>query len=141
MLAHGWLFPGRSCTDPISTRQINRATHEAAEAAGIRKRVSPHTRRHYVSFLLMSGNVARVCALDRKQRMPDVKAWLASQHSLGDFADCWEGSAGGPEDHIDPAHHVAMRFRQTLTQAQSPSRPTGLLEGAKTMWPWSGDLG
>ena len=35
------LFPGRSCTDPISTRQINRATHEAAEAAGIRKRVSP----------------------------------------------------------------------------------------------------
>jgi integrase/recombinase XerD len=23
MLAHGWLFPGRGCTDPISTRQIN----------------------------------------------------------------------------------------------------------------------
>ena len=39
MLRHGWLFPGRSCTDPISARQINRATHEAAEAAGIRKRV------------------------------------------------------------------------------------------------------
>ena len=46
MLRHGWLFPGRSCTDPISTRQINRATHEAAEAAGIRKRVTPHTLRH-----------------------------------------------------------------------------------------------
>jgi hypothetical protein len=44
MLPHGWLFPGRGCTDPISTRQINRAIHEAAEAAGIRKRVSPHTR-------------------------------------------------------------------------------------------------
>ena len=43
MLRHGWLFPGRSCTDPISARQINRATHEAAEAAGIRKRVTPHT--------------------------------------------------------------------------------------------------
>jgi len=43
MLPHGWLFPGRGCTDPISTRQINRAIHEAAEAAGIRKRVSPHT--------------------------------------------------------------------------------------------------
>src|SRR3954471_1878200 len=25
MLPHGWLFPGRGCTDPISTRQINRA--------------------------------------------------------------------------------------------------------------------
>ena len=34
MLPHGWLFPGRGATDPISTRQINRATHEAAEAAG-----------------------------------------------------------------------------------------------------------
>jgi integrase/recombinase XerD len=41
MLRHGWLFPGRSCTDPVSTRQINRAVHEAAEAAGIRKHVSP----------------------------------------------------------------------------------------------------
>jgi hypothetical protein len=40
MLPHGWLFPGRSATDPISTRQINRAIHEAAEAAGIRKRVT-----------------------------------------------------------------------------------------------------
>jgi site-specific recombinase XerD len=45
-LPHGWLFPGRSATDPISTRQINRAIHEAAEAAGIRKRVSPHTLGH-----------------------------------------------------------------------------------------------
>jgi integrase/recombinase XerD len=43
MLPHGWLFPGRSATDPISTRQTNRAIHEAAEAAGIRKRVSPQT--------------------------------------------------------------------------------------------------
>ena len=46
MVPQGWLFPGRSATDPISTRQINRAIHEAAEAAGIRKPVSPHTLRH-----------------------------------------------------------------------------------------------
>ena len=25
MLPHGWLFPGRSAGDPVSTRQINRA--------------------------------------------------------------------------------------------------------------------
>jgi hypothetical protein len=30
MLPHGWLFPGRSHGDPISTRQINRAIHQAA---------------------------------------------------------------------------------------------------------------
>src|SRR6204780_5594555 len=25
ILPHGWLFPGQSCTDPISTRQLHRA--------------------------------------------------------------------------------------------------------------------
>jgi integrase/recombinase XerD len=46
MLPHGWLFPGRSRTDPVSSRQLHRAVQEAAEVAGIRKRVSPHTLRH-----------------------------------------------------------------------------------------------
>ena len=55
MLPGGWLFPGQNSLEPISTRQLNRAVHEAAEAAGIKKRVSPHTLRHYVSFLTMSG--------------------------------------------------------------------------------------
>ena len=42
----GWLFPGRNPVQPMTTRQLNRACHIAAEAAGITKRVSPHTLRH-----------------------------------------------------------------------------------------------
>ena len=46
MLDGGWLFPGMNPVDPLTTRQLNRAIHMAAESAHIDKRVSMHTLRH-----------------------------------------------------------------------------------------------
>jgi site-specific recombinase XerD len=53
----GWLFPGLNPIDPLSTRQLNRAVHAAAEAAGIDKRVSMHTLRHSFATHLLEQKV------------------------------------------------------------------------------------
>jgi site-specific recombinase XerD len=57
MLPHGWLFPGLNPMDPLSTRQLNRAIHAAAEAAKIDKRVSMHTLRHSFATHLLEQKV------------------------------------------------------------------------------------
>jgi site-specific recombinase XerD len=57
MLPHGWLFPGQDPVNPLSSRQLNRACHAAAEAAGIGKRVSLHTLRHSFATHLLEQKV------------------------------------------------------------------------------------
>ena len=58
----GWLFPGLNPVNPMTTRQLTRACHAAAQMAGIDKRVSPHTLRHNAESRIMPSDLSVVAA-------------------------------------------------------------------------------
>lgn len=75
MLDGGWLFPGLDPLDQLSTRQLNRAIHAAADLAGIDKRVSMHTLRHsYATHLLEQKADIRVIQVLLGHRKLDTTA-------------------------------------------------------------------
>jgi site-specific recombinase XerD len=54
-----WLFPGgrhHTAAQPIIAKTVWHACLSAAQRAGLKKKVHPHTLRHYVPFLTMSSN-------------------------------------------------------------------------------------
>ena len=57
MLDGGGLFPGLNPIESLSTRQLNRAIHAAADEAKIDKRVSMHTLRHSFATHLLEQKV------------------------------------------------------------------------------------
>jgi integrase/recombinase XerD len=59
-LEERWLFPGLRRGKPMTTRQLSRLFHEAADAAGIRKGVTLHALRHsFATHLLDDGTDIR----------------------------------------------------------------------------------
>ena len=52
-----WLFPSNYRKDrPIDTKTVWRACQKAAQRAGLKKRVHPHTLRHYLDFQTMPSS-------------------------------------------------------------------------------------
>src|SRR5258706_14433440 len=56
-----WLFPGRRPGKPMTTRQVSRLFHDAADAAGIKKRGTQHALRlRFAAHLLQPRTDIRI---------------------------------------------------------------------------------
>jgi site-specific recombinase XerD len=97
----GWLFPGRDPAQPMTTRQLNRACHAAAQMAEINKRVSLHTLRHSFATHLLEQNIdVRVIQVLLGHAKLDTPA-LYTRVATKTISEV-----------MSPLEHIAGRFKQ-----------------------------
>jgi integrase/recombinase XerD len=102
----GWLFPGRDPVQPITTRQLNRACHAAAQMAEINKRVSLHTLRHsFATHLLEQNTDIRVIQV------------LLGHAKLENTALYTRVATKTIQQVMSPLEHIALKLKQARPPA------------------------
>ena len=97
----GWLFPGRDPAQPMTTRQLNRACHAAAQMAEINKRVSLHTLRHSFATHLLEKNIdVRVIQV------------LLGHAKLDTTALYTRVATKTISEVMSPLEHIALKFKE-----------------------------
>ena len=135
-LEERWLFPGAKRGKPMTTRQLNRLFHEAADAAGIKKGVTLHALRHsFATHLLERGTdirnhpgasgsrqIGHDGALhprrhrhDRRHREPARPAVAAAQEAQ-------EEQEGTSRRRNDPRSCLVRRWRSRISSATTERR-------------------
>jgi integrase len=117
LLPGGWLFPGRNPVEPLSARQLCRAVCAAAQAAGIKKRVSPHTLRHSFATHLLEQDV-------------DIHV---IQTLLGHQAR-HHGALPPPRQYHDPCRNQPTRPARTIDRGEATTRGLAGRPGAARGW-------
>ena len=118
-----WLFPGRDPMLPMTTRQFTRAVHAAASMAKIKKRVTPHTLRHYVAFPTMSRTLTSSPIWAANSGSSGIKASPITRHSFVHATSCPGRSATHLLDGSYLARRSAMRFWRALAPSSQVFLP------------------